>query len=141
MAEDLFDEQEPEEFELEQESEKLDKSIYKHLKEQKAFDKLYNEKRLQLEKKRHRAKFTRVDNENHDICDNCGSTFKEGEDGSIVYGKDKTSNSKDYGEYAYCNDCMKQLYPEYKKVVLAASAKRSDFLSNHADVSYSKGFK
>ena len=47
-------------------------------------------------------------NENIYICDKCGKEVKEEEVMKSSKGKDKN--------YAYCPECSKELYPNYKKV-------------------------
>ena len=123
---DLEEQQEEEQFKIE-EDETPSKSINKFLREQRQYEKLNQKKET-----KHKAKFTRQDNQNCYVCDNCGKVYKE-EYGSLMY------SSK--GEFAYCKDCLKELYPNYKPIKLATTTKKIDFMSNHADVAYSKGFK
>ena len=139
---DILDEQEPDDFEVE-DDQRLSKEVYKQLKEQKQFYKKINEKQINKEKKQHRATFTRKDNKNQYVCDYCGKTTEE-EDGSIIYCKGYNKSGprdKEYGEYFYCNDCLKIIYPGHTNVKLASMVKKSDYMSNHADTRYSKGFK
>jgi len=47
-------------------------------------------------------------NESYFICDNCDKEVKESEVTKINKGRNK--------DYAYCEECMKKLYPLHKKV-------------------------
>ena len=123
---DLEDQQEEEQFKID-EDEAPSKSISKFLREQKRYEKLNQKK-----DNKHKAKFTRQDNQNCYVCDNCGTVYKE-ETGALMY--------KAAGEFAYCSNCLKELYPNYKLMKLSTTLKKTDFMSNHADVRYSKGFK
>ena len=123
---DLEEQQEEEQFIVE-DNDAPSKSINKFLREQKRYEKLNQKKEA-----KHKAKFTRQDHQNCYVCDNCGKTYKE-EYGALIY--------KHSGEFAYCKDCLKELYPNYKPIKLATTIKKTDFMSNHADVAYSKGFK
>lgn len=47
-------------------------------------------------------------NQSYFICDHCGKEVKAEEATKITRGKNK--------DYAYCPECTKELYPNYKKV-------------------------
>ena len=125
---DLEEQQEPEQF-LEEDSGPPSKEVYKILKEQKKQEELHN-KRL---KEKHKAVFHHINNINHYVCDHCKHPFQEKDGGHLIY--------KASGEYAYCNACLKELYPNYKPIHLTTTMSKLDRLSNHADTAYSKGFK
>lgn len=128
MDYDLEEQQEPEQFTEEQEETKLSKDVYQYLKEKKKFDKLHSKP----QKEKHKATFHRINNINHYICDNCKEPTPE-ENGSLIY--------KATGEFFYCKKCLKELYPNYRHVKLVTSSSKTDFLSNHFDTKYNKGFK
>lgn len=123
---DLEEQQQEEQFKVEEE-EAPSKNINKFLREQRQYEKLNQKK-----ESKHKAKFTRQNNQNCYVCDNCGKIYNE-ENGSLMY------SSK--GEFAYCKACLKELYPNYKHIKLATTIKKTELFSNHADVQYSKGFK
>lgn len=127
---DIEDQQEPEQFTAEELDDKPSKEVYKQLKEQKKREKFYASKNKKEEVK-HKARFTRVDNLNSYICDHCGKTYPE-EKGSLIY--------KASGEYAYCVECLKELYPNYKPIKLAGLQKKTEYLSNNFETLYNKGF-
>lgn len=124
MAFDLEEQQEPEQFSVEQDD-KPSKEVRKLIREQKK-----KEKANKKVEEKHRAKFTRVNHQNCYICDNCGKAYKE-EEGTLMYNMS--------GEYAYCKECLKLLYPNYKICRLAGTHKKTDLLSNHADTQYFSG--
>lgn len=126
---DLEDQQEIEQQETE--DEKFSKEVYKKLKSQKQYQKAIQEEAEKLEKTKHKAKFTRRDNENCYICDNCGQVYKA-DKGTLIYNKK--------GEFAYCDSCLKILYPNYRRVSLFGAIKKTDYRDNHCDTAYSKGF-
>ena len=125
---DLEDQQEPEQFQ-EEDSGPPSKEVYKILKEQKRQEKLHN----QRQKEKHKATFHRINNINHYVCDHCNTPFEEKNGGHLMYNAS--------GEYAYCNKCLKELYPNYKPIHLTTTMSKLDHFSNHADLKYSKGFK
>ena len=125
---DYEEEIEPEQFKEEQNT-MPSKEAYKVLKAQKKLDAIRNKSNATKEEK-HKAKFHRLDNMNHYECDNCGQIFKE-EEGSLMY--------KATGEFAYCPKCLKELYPDYKKVKLATAMSKTKLLSNNWDTKYFNG--
>ena len=118
---DLEEQQEPEQF-IEEDSEELSSKAKRFLREQKLYDKL-----TAKEESKHKAKFTRIDNQNGYICDHCGKPYIQ-EFGTLIY------NCK--GEFAYCKDCLKELYPNYKHVRLIGTINKLDYRSNHSDLQY-----
>lgn len=131
MDYDLEDQQESEQFVEDSREDKPSKEAAKFLKEQKRALKHYE----QLDKKqasKHKATFHRIDNQNHYVCDNCGTTYPE-EKGALMY------NAK--GEYAYCSNCLKELYPNYKPIKLSTTLSKTRFMSNNFESQYNKGFK
>lgn len=129
----LEDEQD---FETEEQEELISKDVYKRLKQEKQYNKYLQQEQKEKEKLQHKAKFTRKNNENCYICDNCGKIYPE-QDGVLMYRKQDSR----YGEFAYCDDCLKKLYPNYKKVKLFGMIKKTDYRDNHCDLQYSKGFR
>lgn len=105
----------------------ISRDVRKKLSMQKKIQK-YNDK---LESK-HKAVFHRINNENFYTCDNCNTNFKEAIGGKLMYNKD--------GEFAYCNECVKKLYLNYKPVFLANTKSKTKLLSNNFETQYSKGF-
>lgn len=130
MAYDLEDQQEKEQF-TEESTSTPSKDVLKYMKEQKRFEK-HNLIKQKTAKTKEKAVFTRIENQNHYICYACGQPFKE-EDISLMYGS--------YGERAYCHECAKKHYPNYKPIRLFTTMSKTDFMSNHADTKYNKGFK
>lgn len=118
---DLEEQQEEEQFTLE-EDEGPSSEVRRYLKEQKLY-----EKQKQKDIVKHKAKFTRLNNQNGYICDNCGKPHIQ-EDGSLIYNKN--------GEFSYCKDCLKILYPTYKHIKLVGTLNKLDYCSNHYDVQY-----
>lgn len=128
---DLDEQMEEEQFVAEDLDEKPSKEVYRQLKEQKKREAYYEKQNKKNAVEKHRARFTRQNNLNHYICDRCGEIFEEGK-GSLMY------NSK--GEFAYCATCTKELYPNYRPIRLFGTKSKSDFMSNHYDTKYFKGF-
>lgn len=129
MNYDLEEQTEPEQF-TEETEDTPSKEVYKRLREQKKAQKHYEA----LNKKKatkHKAVFHRVNNQNHYVCDHCGKTIQE-ELGKLMY------NAK--GEFFYCNECIKELYPNYKPVTLITTMSKTSFMSNNFETKYSKGF-
>ena len=126
---DLEEQLEPEQF-TEDSDDRPSKEVYKQLREQKRRE-AYYEKHNKAVQQKHKARFTRQNNLNHYICDRCGEVFEEGK-GSLMY--------KSEGEFAYCAACTKELYPNYKPIRLFGTKSKSDFMSNHYDTKYFKGF-
>ena len=120
---------EPEQF-IEEQDEKPSKEVYKQLREQRKREQL-QEKHNKEQAKKHRATFHRVNNVNCYKCDNCGKVFEHDKEGSLIY--------KNTGEYAYCGECLKKLYPNYRRIRLAGSISKTDALSNHWDIAYFSG--
>lgn len=118
---DLEEQQEPEQFVVEDNTE-MSREVKQHLREQKAYEKLKKK-----EEQKHKARFSRKDNMNGYLCDRCGNHFAE-EDGSLIYKKE--------GEFAYCKECLKVLYPNHTFIKLLGSSKKLDFRSNHYDTKY-----
>lgn len=102
------------------------KEARKQLKELEQYEKQI-EKQNKLLKSKKVARLIRQNNMNYYECDNCGELFQE-DVGSLIHKKE--------GEFAYCSNCLKILYPKYKKVHLFNSVKKSDFLNNHNDTQY-----
>lgn len=65
-----------------------------------------------LNKEEHSIKMIIRGNENIYICDRCGKEVKDSDVMKINKGKNK--------DYAYCPECAKELYPNYKKVAKIA---------------------
>lgn len=127
---DLDEQLEPEQFDT-VEDDKPSKEVYKQLKEQKKIEKHYEKlNKEKVKKEKHKAKFHRINNANHYVCDKCGEVYEESQ-GSLMYNKD--------GEFAYCSKCLKELYPNYKKVNITGTLKKTDYLNNHWDTKYSTG--
>lgn len=99
---DLEEQQEPEQF-TEEQTTKLSKEVYKRLKEQKKVQKQLDE--LKKKEAKHIPSSKVVDNKVFYICDNCSKEIASTET-KRVFGRT--------GEYAYCLNCFKELYPEYK---------------------------
>lgn len=118
---DLEEQQEPEQF-VEEEQGELSAKAKRFIKEQKLYEKLKAK-----EDTKHKAKFVRVDNQNGYLCNNCGKPYLQ-ENGSLIYNKN--------GEFAYCKECLKQLYPNYKPIKLIGTINKLDFRSNHCDTQY-----
>ena len=124
---DLQEQQEAEQFESEDTSaEPLSKEVYQYLRDKKKYE-AYNAKLNKKKETKHKATFTRVDNQNSYICDNCGKAYREDE-GKLIYKRE--------GEFAYCKECYKKLYPNMKFIKLTSTIKKSDFMSNHCDTDY-----
>lgn len=123
--EDLEEQMEPEQFVPDDSADKPLKEVYKFLKQQKKYEKL-NKK----QEAKHKATFHRINNANHYTCDKCGENYPEYE-GSLIY------NNK--GEFAYCSKCLKELYPNYRKVHLATRVSKTDLLNNHWETKYNNG--
>ena len=114
---DLEDQQEEEQFKIEDDN-GPSKSINKFLREQKQFEKLNQKKALLLNKEtKHKARIVKQDVQTCYICDNCETTYKKGQ-GTLIY--------KASGEYAYCSDCMKILYPSYRQKLSTLVRKGQD---------------
>lgn len=118
---DLEEQQEDEQFTVE-EDEGPSNEVKQYLREQKLY-----EKQKKKEESKHRAKFTRLNNQNGYICDRCGQPYIQ-ENGSLIYSKD--------GEFAYCRDCLKVLYPNYRPIKLTGTVNKLDYRSNHCDTQY-----
>lgn len=118
---DLEEQQEQEQFSLEDNQEPSGK-VKMYLREKKLYEKQYHK-----ETSKHRATFKRIKNQNGYVCDNCGKEFMQ-EEGTLMYKKD--------GEFAYCKDCLKELYPNYRHIKLAGTVNKADRLSNHYDTKY-----
>ena len=118
---DLEEQQEPEQF-VEENSEELSSKARQFIREQKLYERLKKK-----EDDKHKARFARQDNQNGYICDNCGK-FHIQEEGSLIYKRE--------GEFAYCKECLKQLYPNYTPIKLVGSINKLDFRSNHSDTQY-----
>lgn len=135
MTQEQYDLEEQQDFEEEDDSSaevRLSKELYKVLKSKKQYQKALQKEQSRRQRAKHKATFTRKDNENCYICDNCGKTYKANK-GTLIY--------KLEGEFAYCDACLKVLYPNYHRVDLVGSIKKTDFRDNHCDTWYNKGFK
>ena len=130
---DLEDQQAPEQF-VEEDSSlaTVSKEVYQMLKEQKKREKYYA-KINEAKNKKHKAQFHRINNINHYVCDECKIPFEEKTGGALMYSSQ--------GEFAYCNKCLKEKYPNYKRIYLATTVSKSSMLSNNFESQYSKGFR
>lgn len=130
---DLEDQQEPEQFIAEDTSEqRKSKEVSKLLRERKQYES-YQQKHNKAQQQKHKATFHRINNTNHYVCDNCGKPFPESTGGSLIY--------RHSGEFAYCLDCLKELYPNYRPIRLATTISKTKLCSNNFEAQYSKGFK
>lgn len=118
---DLEEQQEDEQFTIDEED-GPSSEVKQRLRELKLY-----EKQKKKEESKHRATFTRIDNQNGYICDRCGQPYIQ-EHGSLIY-----SNK---GEFAYCKECLKVLYPNYRHIKLAGTVNKLDYRSNHCDTQY-----
>ena len=129
---DLEEQQEPEQFTAEDTSEqKKSKEVYKLLRERKRYE-AQQQKHNKAQQQKHKAVFHRINNINHYVCDNCGEPFPEKQGGSLIYNKN--------GEFFYCRQCLKELYPNYRPIHLTTTISKSKLLSNNFEEQYSKGF-
>lgn len=118
---DLEEQQESEQFSPEESQEPSGK-VKMYLREKKLYEKQYHK-----EMSKHKATFRRVQNQNGYVCDHCGKEFPQ-EEGTLMYNRN--------GEFAYCKECLKELYPNYKHIKLAGTMNKADRLSNHYDTKY-----
>lgn len=100
---DLEDQQEKEQFE-EDKQDTVSKEVYQKLKEQKRYQKYY-EMKNKLAALKHKAKIIKKNGIDYYTCDHCKKQYKK-INITLMY------SAK--GEYAYCSDCVKELYPNYK---------------------------
>lgn len=118
---DLEEQQQEEQFKEDNTQEPSNK-VKSYLREKRLYEKQYHKEII-----KHKARFTRINNQNGYVCDHCGKPYPQ-EDGTLMYKKD--------GEYAYCKDCLKILYPNYRHIKMAGTINKLDFRSNHYDVKY-----
>jgi rubrerythrin len=106
----------------------LDSKVYKKLKENKRFISSLSSKKDAKEK----VKLKVIKNQIHYVCCKCDSYVHQSK-GTII-----TTHE---GDFAYCPDCLKKYYPNYKKVFIQGlnTQNKFNYRDNDCDNTYSKG--